>query len=253
MSKHLFTIFFLFSASLPGAFADDSNDLSEKWTYSGDFGPANWNRLSPDYKICRIGRNQSPINIMRGYADTRYQILPQISEHYLILENTGKALKLSYENDSILEALGETYTLEEIIFHTDSEHQLDGHTKPLEIQFVHKDKQGNIAIFSILFDEGEENSFLKIIERYYPEQADGKHVYQDVKLNAKALLPINKSYAYYRGSLTTPPCTEAVNWFIFTNPATASEEQINKLKTLIGSNNRPLQLLNARALIHSEK
>lgn len=68
-------------------------------------------------------------------------------------------------------------------------------------------------------------------------------------LAPNALLPRERQYFRYNGSLTTPPCTEGVRWYVMQSHLTSSAAQIEQLNQMMGDNNRPLQPLNARIVI----
>uniref|UniRef100_UPI003AA99F9B carbonic anhydrase n=1 Tax=Candidatus Electronema sp. TJ TaxID=3401573 RepID=UPI003AA99F9B len=144
---------------------------------------------------------------------------------------------------------GRTYELKQIHFHAPSEHQIGGKSFPLEAHFVHAATDGQLAVVAVLYETGEENSDLKKLWRQMPAKV-GQEEGMAAQVRAEKLLPENRDYYRLSGSLTTPPCTEGVLWLILKNQGAVSEEQARQFSELMsGSNNRPVQPLNARAVL----
>jgi carbonic anhydrase len=82
-----------------------------------------------------------------------------------------------------------------------------------------------------------------------PHEAGASHELHS-KINASVLLPHKHDYYRFNGSLTTPPCSEGVNWFVMKFYDTASQAQIDKfVHAMHHDNNRPVQPINARVVI----
>ncbi len=133
-------------------------------------------------------------------------------------------------------------------FHAGSEHMLNGKRFPLEVHLVHLSDANEIAVVGVWFEEGEENVLLKKIYEKIPDEAN-ETLSESLEIDVNNMLPKERSYYHYGGSLTTPPCSEGVMWFVMKNPITASKEQIERFTKFMPANNyRPVQALNERKL-----
>jgi carbonic anhydrase len=174
------------------------------------------------------------------------------NEHVEDLLDNGHTIQLSVEEGSTLKVDGNTYHLKQFHFHTPSEHTVDGKHTPMEMHMVHASDDGKLAVVSILIEEGKANeNFAKIIEHL--PAAPGDTVKADHKLVLDAHMP-NKEKAYhYVGSLTTPPCSEGVEWLVLTDRIKMSAEQIKAFSSRLNDNNRPVQNLNDRSVTKAER
>ncbi len=229
-------------------FATASHAMDElEWSYSGGTGPDHWGELSDEYIDCFSGSLQSPIDI----TNPKPSNLSPIKFFYLkslrmALDNTGHTVEVNFAegNDIILGRT--TYNLKQVHFHTPSEHTLNGEQYPVEIHFVHVSSSHRIAVISVFVEEGEENDKFKQIIKYLPKNKNDSDMFYHKNLSPDYLLPDNRDYYKYTGSLTTPPCTEGVSWFILKDHVSMSIEQINAIKEAVGTNNRPIQPTNNR-------
>ncbi len=141
------------------------------------------------------------------------------------------------------------FLLKQFHFHTPSENRIHGKSFPLEAHFVHIDKDGNIAVVAVMFEDGKENKSLAKIWDKMPIK-EGKESKLNLKDIASELLPKNMAHYHFNGSLTTPPCTEGVRWIVLKNPVNVSKEQVTKfLNVMKHTNNRPIQPINARVIV----
>jgi len=224
------------------------------WAYTGDAGPKHWGDLSADNIQCKIGKNQSPINLQDKAGvgtnglpplDIRYQDVP------LKIINNGHTVQVNYPLGSYIEIGGHRYELLQFHFHTPSEHQKNGFNYPMEVHLVHKDGEGNLAVLAIIFQEGEANPEIQTLLDNLPREIGKQEIHRGASINPMMFIPGNTDFYKYSGSLTTPPCTEGVYWMVFKNPIEASIEQIEQLKQVMGENARPVQNINARSLLKS--
>ncbi|EMC48192.1 putative carbonic anhydrase precursor [Streptococcus mutans SA38] len=165
------------------------------------------------------------------------------------IENNGHTIEVKLKNKkNTLKFNGKTYTLEQFHFHAPSENQIDGKTYPLEGHFVYTTKDKKITVVSILYQYGKENKTLKQVWKKMPQKAETKkNLSQPVAISQ--LFPKDLNYYNFEGSLTTPPCTEGVNWIVFKKQENISKAQVKKFsKTLGYNNNRPIQKLNGREI-----
>lgn len=143
---------------------------------------------------------------------------------------------------------GKTFQLIQFHFHMPSENQIKGLSYPLEGHLVHSDEHGNLAVLAVMFREGERNATLASLWDTPP--AEGQKQAVSPHLNIRDMLPADLDYYRFNGSLTTPPCSEGVRWLVLKQPIVASHTQIEALTKSVGhANNRPLQPLNARAIL----
>lgn len=214
------------------------------WGYAGEIGPENWGNLNPDYVFCASGKKQSPINLVWRKPNSK---APRMDFSYTNaqaqVDTTSQVPKLVFNGANQLLLSGKVFNLEHIEFHSPSEHQLSSTQLSMEIQFVHKAiNGGGTAILSVFVIEGRENA---LFNELWTQFLAGSGI---VQLDAAQLIPPSKTYYHYIGSLTSPPCTEGVEWIVFNTPAELSREQILAFRSKFAENNRPVQPLNGRKL-----
>ena len=188
----------------------------------------------PKMRISLVFKEIFPILILKLFAK---------------IENNGHTIEVKLKNKkNTLKFNGKTYTLEQFHFHAPSENQIDGKTYPLEGHFVYTTKDKKITVVSILYQYGKENKTLKQVWKKMPQKAETKkNLSQPVAISQ--LFPKDLDYYNFEGSLTTPPCTEGVNWIVFKKQENISKAQVKKFsKTLGFNNNRPIQKLNGREI-----
>jgi carbonic anhydrase len=230
--------------SSSAAFSADTNH----WTYSGEQGPENWAALAPEFAAC-AGKNQSPINLT-GFIRARLDPL-KISYQAGGTEilNNGHTVQVNYAAGSSFSMHGIQFELKQFHFHAPSENHVDGKSYAMEAHLVHADKDGNLAVVALMFDEGAENKALAKIWPLIPDKAGEKTALRP-PFDVAQLLPARRDYYEFNGSLTTPPCTEGVLWFVIKKPVTASAHQVETFShTMHHPNNRPVQPINARTVL----
>lgn len=219
------------------------------WGYSGEVGPDHWSQFESDFGACSSGRNQSPINLT-GFINAD---LPKIGFNYkpggYEVVNNGHAIQVNYGPGSNIAVDSTVFDLKQVHFHSPSENTINGKSFPMEAHFVHADAKGNLAVVALMFEEGESN---KVLEKVWPQVAsvENTKVALSPEIDATDLLHANRDYYRYNGSLTTPPCSEGVRWFVLKLPAKATAEQLGMVGKIIGHpNNRPVQPLGARPVL----
>ncbi len=223
------------------------------WGYTGHGNPSEWGELSEKYKMCSDGKNQSPINI--SVTDSKDTDLKDIAFSYTTKSNSvinnGHTVQVNIDAGSTIMIDGIAFELKQFHFHSPSENQIDGKNFPLEAHFVHLDKEGNIAVVALMFEEGKANAALEKVWSKLPLKAEEKTTLSLSADDVNALLPDTKEYYRFSGSLTTPPCSEGVRWFVMKKPVTISKEQVEKFThTMHHANNRPIQKMNARKVLY---
>lgn len=226
---------------------------STHWGYTGHEGPANWGDLSADYSLCKNGKSQSPIDITSSVT-VQSKGLEKIGFDYSTgissVTNNGHTIQVNFDEGSNIIVDGIKFPLVQLHFHTPSENQINGKEFPLEGHFVHATKDGSLAVIGLMFEDGAENPFIKKVWAKMPHQAGEKESLSISAKEVNALLPKNKAYYRFNGSLTTPPCSEGVRWLVLKNYSTISKEQTKEFLDLFHhENNRPVQPINARKVI----
>jgi carbonic anhydrase len=227
------------------------------WGYTGEAGPAAWGSLSPVYAACGNGKLQSPINLISAKGDGTNSLKMEYKttslriahhEHVDDIVDNGHTIQITVEEGSTITLNGKVFTLKQFHFHTPSEHTLSGKHFPMEMHLVHQAADGSFAVIGVFIEEGKANdNFAKIIEHLPNAPGETKHLAEQ-KLDLQLHIPKNISSYHYKGSLTTPPCSENVDWLILRDKITMSAEQLKAFSSRLKNNNRPVQALNDRKI-----
>lgn len=206
------------------------------------------------------GFEQSPINIesQDSLLNNTHRITLYYNDQINQIENLGHTVQLDFTEGSTIIYNDTTFTFKQCHFHTPSEHLIDGVTFPMEMHIVNvlatapKDKPQYLVI-GVLFKEGKENPFIKDFLNLIPKEADEKVTVKTGTIKLSDLFgtipkEFHTNYYSYRGSLTTPPYTESVRWFITKHIFEASAEQIKALNAIEGDNARHVQALYGRTV-----
>jgi carbonic anhydrase len=217
------------------------------WDYADKAGPSHWAELDAKFEQCDRGQQQSPIALQAAAASD----IPNLRLHYqpspIQVTNNGRTLLVAYEPGSYLELEGQRFDLIQFHFHHPSEHRLGNQDYPMELHLVHSNASGDLAVIGVAIEAGAENQALSAIwENLIPAQTSLTDT--DRTVDASLLLPPVATSYRYSGSLTTPPCSEAVQWIVMDHPIQLSPQQIEAFAALVPANNRPLQALNGRSL-----
>ncbi|PIQ10150.1 MAG: carbonic anhydrase [Ignavibacteriales bacterium CG18_big_fil_WC_8_21_14_2_50_31_20] len=220
------------------------------WTYNEDeHGPTNWKNLCDGFSACGE-KSQSPINIItnEGIVDSNLLALEinYISTPVNIVNN-GHTIQFNVSGNNTISISDKDYKLLQFHFHAKSEHTMNGNHYPIEVHFVNQYSSSDYSVIGVMFEEGEINELLTEFLPIFPES---KGEYNSEKIiDLKKLFPNNLSYYNYNGSLTTPPCSEVVNWIVLKNTIEASNEQIEKFSKILNGNYRPIMPLNERKIL----
>lgn len=239
-------IFMRFSASavlLLSIATFSAAQTTASWEYVGKQGALNWGKLDPAYKACSTGHEQSPINIRDTHLN---KALPPIEFHYIAgpvqLENNGRTILVHVNNGSYIVVGGVRYNLVEYDFHHPSETAVKGKLSDMEIHLTHKSAEGKLAVLAIRLyeDVNTSNAVLATLWQHLPKTAGATEKVTEI-VNLGGLLPADRSYWTYEGSLSTPPCTEGVRWFVFEQEVSLSRDQWTAFAAIFKVNTRPLQ------------
>ncbi len=220
------------------------------WGYSGHEGPSHWGELSPEFELCGSGKNQSPIDLKGMVESDLEPIIFNYKPIPLEVVNNGHTIKVAYENDSTIKVDGQTFTLLQFHFHSPSENLIEGKSFPMEAHLVHADDKGNLAVVAVMFDKGVGSSLINTVWAHMPFKV-GKVVSQSkIPVDVNEMLPENRDYYRFNGSLTTPPCTEGVRWYVMKEALQTSQKQLDVFHTVMqDDNNRPVQPAYARPVL----
>lgn len=217
------------------------------WTHhKGEDGPSKWLDLCSGYSACG-GKSQSPIDIRVSNMIEKNSLMAiqfDYDKSNVDVINNGHTVQFNISDTNSLSLDAKNYKLLQFHYHALSEHTLNGEHFPLEVHFVHRHSDSDYAVLSVMIVEGKGNALFTKYLSSFPHE---KGVFKSIdKIDLKSLLPDDKSYFNYSGSLTTPPCTEVVNWYVLRNPISASREQISTFSKILHENYRPVQPINER-------
>lgn len=216
------------------------------WNY--DREGEDWGDLSPEFATCKTGTRQSPVDVRgplkrsNGKLEFKYKPSP------VKLINNGHTIQFNYEKGSTVMIDGTEYELLQFHFHTPAENREDGIIFDMEIHFVHKNKDGGLAVIGVFVERGKEHPSLKTFWDVLPTKA-GEEATAPGTVLATDFFPRDLAHFSFDGSLTTPPCTEGVKWFLFRESRTASLEQIRRFNRIVPESARKFRPLNGREIM----
>ena len=227
-------------------------DLSTvQWSYLGLGAPENWGKLKPEYATCSKGKRQSPIDIRGGIRvdldPIRFDYRPS---HFSVIDS-GHTVEVNVAEGSSITLTGRTYELVQIKFHRPAEERVNGKAYEMSAHLVHKDYENNIAVIAVLLERGAEHPVIQTIWNHMPLEVGMVVSPPAAAVDLIKLLPENRDYYTYMGSLTKPPCTENVLWMVFKQPVAISSEQIDIFARLYPNNARPIQPTHGRLIKES--
>jgi len=224
------------------------------WEYAGKTGPLNWGRLDPTYKACGSGHEQSPIDLRGARLN---KALAPLEFHYkagsVTLENNGHTIIAHVNPGSYLVAGGVRYELQSFEFHHPSEHAVKGKLTDMDVELLHKSADGKLAVVAVRFtmERGDPNAVMAALWPHLPKTTGTTEKVAEF-VNAGGFLPADRGYWTYTGSLTAPPCTESVQWFVLEEPLSVSLGQVHQFQSIFKMNSRPLQDPHGRRLEANE-
>ncbi len=241
-------------SAVPSAFAQAAAPAAQAahWTYSGSHGPSHWGDLEADFATCKIGKRQSPINITAAKKDaTLAPIQFDYKPSPLKIINNGHTIRINYAPGSSITVNGKTFPLTQFHFHKPSEEEIAGKKYDMVIHLVHERPDGAAAV-AILVKSGAENPAIQKLWANLPKKEGKETEIEGVAVDAADLLPADRNYYTFDGSLTTPPCGEGVEWFVLTTPVEMSTAQIAAFAKIYPMNARPIEPRNGREIKESE-
>ena len=225
----------------------DAHGSGEKhaahWEYEGAMGPENWGK---EFATCGRGKSQAPLNIKGPFEKVRFSVAPYYKQGQLKIVNNGHTIQVNVPVGSKIRIDGRAYDLLQFHFHRPSEEHIDGKPSAMVVHFVHKNLEGELAVLGVMLREGNENPGIKTLWTYAPPKEGPEVVPDGVMFNPANLLPREMDFFHYDGSLTTPPCTEKVKFFILKSQVNISKEQVSDFPFKM--NARPIQPANGRPI-----
>ena len=223
------------------------------WTYEPPTGPDTWGTLDASYFAAAKGRAQSPIDISTTRAIEAG--LPGLAFATtavpLRIVNNGHTVQVNCAAGNTLKFGDQAYALPQFHFHSPSEHTLDGRHGAIEMHLVHKSADGQLAVVGVMIREGRDNPNFRPVWANLPTSKGPERAVPGVTIDPGSLLPADRGYFFYDGSLTTPPCSEGVRWFMLKSPLEMSGPQIADFRKIHEGNNRPVQAHHARLVLRT--
>ena len=212
------------------------------FTYEeGAVGPSHWPGL------CSTGTMQAPIDIRNAkklpidvlkfnYQPTDLDIVDDCNQYRILVK---------FPDNYWLTVGKKPYFLSELHFREPGENAVKGTRPRMSIQFVHFSPEGVFLIIEVPVVAGKENPVIKTLWSHLPPAGKESKV-EGIRINPNDLLPVDRSFYRFPGSLTTPICNEVVTWYVMKNPIQLSEAQIAEYGKRYHNTARPLQPLNDR-------
>jgi carbonic anhydrase len=220
------------------------------WDYTGPAGPQTWGGLKPEFSLCGNGQRQSPIDIRGGLSvDLEPVRFDYQSSRFSVIDN-GHTVQANLAPGNAIEIGGNRFELQQFHFHRPSEERIDGRQFEMSVHLVHKDPQGKLAVVTLLLEKGPAQPAVQKVWNNLPLEKN-QDVPARVALDLNEILPADQRYFTYMGSLTTPPCTEGVQWVVMRQPVTVAPEQIELFARIYPMNARPVQQAGGRRIMQS--
>ena len=230
--------------------ASGSAHGSAHWSYNGEVGPQAWGGMKPEFALCSSGQRQSPIDIREGIAVDLEPVKFDYQPGSFTVVDNGHTVQVNLAAGNSIEVMGRRYELVQFHFHRPSEERVDGRQFDMVAHLVHKDVDGRLAVVAVLLERGSALPVVQSVWNNLPLER-GDEVAARGMLNLNDLLPVERSYFTYMGSLTTPPCSEGVLWMVMKQPVQISGDQIGIFARLYPMNARPVQSAAGRLIKES--
>jgi carbonic anhydrase len=234
----------------PGGRASKPAAPKVRWGYTGEGAPEHWAAIDPANRLCGVGTRQSPIDL----RDTFKVDLDPIQFDYKpggfsVLDN-GYTVHVNLDAGSQITVRGVRYALTHLQVRRPSEERINGKQFDMSVQLYHRNEAGRLAVLTVLLERGDDQPAVQQIWNHLPlEKGDTQKGLLPMDLSA--LLPADRAYFTYMGSLTIPPCTEGVLWLVLRQPVGISAQQLSIIDKLYPMNARPIQAGSGRIVKES--
>lgn len=247
------------AAAGPGTVAAPAHSRSAlshepHWGYEGEHGPQAWARLKPEFGACATGTRQSPVHI-EDHATLQGPAEPLVIRYNPSggsVVNNGHTIQVDLLGDNTLVVRGTEYRLVQFHVHHPAEERINNKGFAMVMHLVHRSPEGKLAVLAVLLDPGPANPLISTVWTHMPlDVMDRVRLPGDI-IDVNELLPQDRRYYQFMGSLTTPPCSEGVLWLVLKQPMTLSREQLRLFAQIFPMNARPVQPLNGRVVRNAE-
>jgi carbonic anhydrase len=221
---------------------------AHEWSYEGALGPTHWGSLKPEYATCGTGHEQSPIDITSTTVTTLDSIHFDYHAFPLHIVDNGHTVQVNAAPGSAITVGGHRYELRQFHFHHPSEEHVHGHGFDMVAHLVHADSAGHLAVVAVLLTSGAAQPLIQTLWDHLPHEQGHEDAVAGTMINAAQLLPADRGYYTFAGSLTTPPCTEHVTWFVLKHPMELSTAQVATFGHRYPNDARPTQPVNGRVV-----
>ena len=222
-----------------------------QWGYAGLGAPENWHRIKPAYALCGSGKRQSPIDIRGGIRVDLEPIRFDYRPSQFRIFDSGHAIEVHVGEGNRIMMTGRSYRLISLVFRRPAEEKINGRSFDMSVQLVHQDDDGSLAVVAVMLERGSEHPVIQTLWNYMPLEVGMDVMPPNAYIDLNRLLPENREYYTYMGSLTTPPCSEGVLWLVLKQPQQVSPQQIGIFARLYPHNARPVQPVNDRLIKES--
>ena len=222
------------------------------WSYTGRDGPDHWAELDKGYSACGLGHRQSPIDI----RNPKPADLPPVQFDYrpspLHIINNGHTIQINYAPGSFITVGDTRYQLAQFHFHHPSEERINGKVHEMVAHLVHIGAGGKLAVVAVLLDPGAEDPATASVWTHLPSHEGPEQAFDDIQFDIRSMLPKDHGYYTFSGSLTTPPCTEDVTWYVLKTPKRISKRLADTFGRIYPRDARPTQPLYGREVLASK-
>lgn len=234
--------------------APAAKPTSPRWGYTGDAGPERWAELAPENKLCAVGTRQSPIDIREGLAVDLEKIGFDYRPSAFTVLDDGRTVQVAVAPGNGLTVMGRRYELTRFHFHRPSEERVNGRRFEMVAHLEHQDASGRLAMLAVLLERGPDDQPQPLVQSVWANLPleKGEALPAQGQIDLTQLLPAERGYYTYMGSLTTPPCTEGVLWMVMRQPVRLTAQQIDVFARLYPMNARPLQAGSGRLIKQSQ-
>ena len=223
---------------------------SSHWDYEGENGPLRWGRINPAWSQCESGKRQSPIDIRDGIRVDLEPINVDYKPARFSVLDSGHTIQVNVGAGNTITISGKMYELVQFHFHRPSEERINGRNFSMVVHLVHKDVDGKLAVIAAMITEGAASPLVQTIWNNLPLEKN-EATSPSMTIDMNQMLPVQREYYTYMGSLTSPPCTEGVLWLVMKEPIQLSAQQMAIFARLYPMNARPIQIGGGRLIKES--
>jgi carbonic anhydrase len=232
--------------------AQDPQHPQHTWDYSKAHGPDHWGDLNPEFAPCKNGHHQSPIDIRNPQKADLPPIVFDYRASPLDIIDNGHTIMINYGPGSSISVGGKKYVLKQFHFHRPSEEKINGKGYEMTAHLVHADSEGKLAVVAVLLMKGDDNPLVHELWNDIPTEKEKDVALNNIQIDVTRLLPADRGYYTFSGSLTTPPCSEEVTWFVLKHPVSVSSQEITQFSRIYRNDARPTQQLYGRVVLESK-